>query len=137
MDPIKIDITILKPVNKVWDFFTEPEHITKWNFATEEWVCPTAENNFKEGGDFNYRMEAKDASFGFDYTGTYDEIIPLQKIKYHLDDGRKVEVIFENIDANTTKVIEIFEPDPSQPRDMQRDGWYAILNNFHKHVENN
>lgn len=137
MDPIKIDITILKPVNKVWDFFTEPEHITKWNFATEEWVCPTAENNFKEGGDFNYRMEAKDASFGFDYTGTYDEIIPLQKIKYHLSAGRKVEVIFENIDANTTKVIEIFEPDPSQPRDMQRDGWYAILNNFHKHVENN
>ena len=137
MDPIKIDITILKPVNKVWDFFTEPEHITKWNFATEEWVCPTAENNLKAGGDFNYRMEAKDASFGFDYTGTYDEIIPLQKIKYHLSDGRKVEVIFENIDANTTKVIEIFEPDPSQPRDMQRDGWYAILNNFHKHVENN
>lgn len=137
MDPVKIDITILKPVAKVWDFFTEPKHITKWNFATDDWSCPTAKNNLEVGGKFDYRMEEKDGTFGFDFTGMFDEIIPLQKIKYHLDDGRKVEVIFENIDENTTKVIEIFEPDPEQPRDMQRDGWYAILNNFHKCVENN
>lgn len=137
MEPITLEITILKPISKVWEYFTRPEDIIQWNFASDEWTCPTAENNLKIGGNFNYRMEAKDQSFGFDYTGIYDEILPLEKIKYHLDDDRKVEVIFEKIDENTTKVTETFDPDPEQPPQMQRDGWYAILDNFHKHVENN
>lgn len=137
MDLIEIDITILKPVSKVWEFFTDPEHITQWNFATDEWVCPKAENDLQVGGDFNYRMEAKDQSFGFDFKGTYEQVLPFEEIKYHLEDGRKVRVIFEIIDENTTKITEIFEPDPAQPLQMQREGWYSILDNFHKHVENN
>ncbi|WP_317132175.1 SRPBCC domain-containing protein [Chryseobacterium sp. SNU WT5] len=106
-------------------------------FCKRNVVCPSAENNFRVGGDFNYRMEAKDGTFGFDYKGTYDEIIPLQIIKYHLEDGRNVEVVFESIDESTTKVIETFDPENQESRQMQRDGWYAILDNFHKHVENN
>ncbi|WP_226065132.1 SRPBCC domain-containing protein [Kaistella polysaccharea] len=136
MEPITIEITILKPVSKVWEFFTEPSHITNWNFATEDWSCPTAENDLRVGGHFNYRMEQADGAFGFDYKGTYEEVVPEKKIKYHLDDNRKVEVIFEELDASTTKVTEIFEPDPSQPRQMQTEGWYAILDRFHKYVEN-
>lgn len=80
MEPITLEITILKPISKVWEYFTQPEHITQWNFASDEWTCPTAENNLEIGGNFNYRMEAKDQSFGFDYTGIYDEILPLEKI---------------------------------------------------------
>ena len=137
MEPITIEITILKSVSKVWEYFTEPEHITQWNFASPEWTCPNAENDVQIGGEFNYRMEAKDRSFGFDFKGTYDEVSPFEKIKYHLEDGRNVEVLFESIDQNTTKVTEVFEPDPEQPVEMQREGWYAILDNFHKHVENN
>lgn len=137
MEPITIEITILKSVSKVWEYFTEPEHITRWNFASPEWTCPNAENDVQIGGEFNYRMEAKDQSFGFDFKGTYDEVSPFEKIKYHLEDGRNVEVLFESIDQNTTKVTEVFEPDPEQPAQMQREGWYAILDNFHKHVENN
>lgn len=137
MKSITIEITILKPVNKVWEFFTQPEHITQWNFASEEWSCPTAENDLQIGGEFNFRMEAKDQTFGFDYKGVYDKIIPLKEIKYHLEDGRDVQVLFEKIDENTTKITETFEPDPQQPAEMQREGWYAILDHFHKHVENN
>lgn len=137
MEPITIEITILKPVNKVWEFFTDPDHIMQWNFANDEWTCPKAENDLQIGGQFNYRMEAKDQSFGFDFKGTYDEISPLEKIKYHLDDGRNVEVLFETVDETTTKVTEIFEPDAGQPEQMQREEWYSILDNFHKHVENN
>lgn len=137
MEPITIDITILKPITKVWEFFTDPEHITQWNFANDTWTCPKAENDLQIGGAFNFRMEAKDESFGFDFKGTYDEVAPFEKIKYHLEDGRKVKVLFERIDETTTKVTEIFEPDPQQPAEMQREGWYAILDNFHKHVENN
>ncbi|QOW10238.1 activator of HSP90 ATPase [Kaistella flava (ex Peng et al. 2021)] len=137
MEPIKIDITILKPISKVWEFFTEPEHITRWNFANDIWMCPNAENDLQIGGEFNYRMEAKDQSFGFDFKGTYDEVFPFEKLKYHLEDGRKVEVLFESIDANTTKVFEIFEPEELESRQMQRDGWYGILDNFQKYAENN
>lgn len=137
MELITLEITILKPSGKVWDLFMDPKHIVNWNFATDEWVCPSAKNDLQVGGQFNYRMENKDGSFGLDYKGIYDEIIPQQLIKYHLDDQRKVEVQFEELDANTTKVTEIFEPDPSQPAEMQREASYGILNNFHKYVENN
>ena len=135
MNAIHIETTILKPVAKVWEYFTQPKHITQWNFAHESWTCPNAINNLQIGGEFNFRMEAKDKSFGFDFKGTYDEIIPFKKIKYHLENGRNVDVLFEKIDENTTKITEIFEPDSAQPEQMQKDGWYAILENFRIHVE--
>jgi uncharacterized protein YndB with AHSA1/START domain len=135
MDPIKIDITILAPVEKVWDYFNTPNHITKWNFAHESWQCPSSENDLKVGGKFKHRMEAKDGSFGFDFAGVYDVVITNQRIKYHLEDGRNVEVIFDKIDPNTTKVTEIFDPEKQNSVEMQRDGWYAILDHFHKYVE--
>lgn len=137
MDKVKIDITILAPVEKVWDYFNDPKHITKWNFAHESWFCPSSENDLKPGGKFNNRMEARDGSFGFDFIGIYDEVIPNERIKYHIEDGRNVEVVFEKIDGNTTKVTEIFDPEKQNSVEMQREGWYAILNNFHKYVENN
>lgn len=137
MDKVKIDITILAPVEKVWDYFNDPKHITKWNFAHESWFCPSSENDLKPVGKFNNRMEAKDGSFGFDFIGIYDEVIPNERIKYHIEDGRNVEVVFEKIDENTTKVTEIFDPEKQNSVEMQREGWYAILNNFHKYVENN
>ncbi|MCX8534006.1 SRPBCC family protein [Chryseobacterium luquanense] len=137
MDKIKIDITILAPVRKVWDYYNEPKHIIQWNFAHESWHCPSSENDLRVGGKFKNRMEAKDGSFGFDFEGMYDEVIPFEKIKYHMEDGRNVEILFENIDESTTKVIITFDPETQNSVEMQRDGWYAILNNFHKHVEEN
>jgi len=136
MEKITIDITILAPVQKVWDYYNDPEHITKWNFADDSWHCPSSENDLKVGGKFKNRMEAKDGSFGFDFEGIYDEVIPNERIKYHLEDGRNVEVIFKIIDENTTNVKINFDPEKQNSVQMQRDGWYAILNNFHKYVEN-
>lgn len=136
MEPIRIDITILKPIREVWDLMNDPKHIVKWNFALETWHCSAAENDFRVGGILKTHMEVKDHSLGFDHIGIYDEIIPLEKIQYHLEDGRNVEIFFKKIDDNTTEVIEIFDPEEKNSRQMQRDGWYAILNNFHKYVEN-
>lgn len=135
MEPIKIEITILAPVKKVWEYFTSPAHITRWNFANDLWRCPSADNDLKIDGQLKTRMEAKDGSFGFNLVGTYDEIIPYQKLKYHLEDGRNVEVRFDAVDSETTTVTEIFEPEAANAREMQRESWYAILNNFHKYVE--
>lgn len=136
MDPIKINTTISAPVEKVWDYFNTPNHIMEWNFAHESWQCPSSENDLRAGGKFNNRMEAKDGSFGFDFEGVYDEIIEHKLIRYHLEDGRNVEVTFEKIDENTARVTQIFDPEKQNPIEMQRDGWSAILNNFHKYVEN-
>lgn len=136
MEPIKIDITILKPLELVWNLMEDPKHIVKWNFAQEKWHCTKAENDLRVGGKLHTRMEAKDGSFGFDFRGLYDEIVPFEKIKYHLEDGRNVEILFEAIDANTTKVTQRFDAETKNSREMQREGWYGILNNFHKYVEN-
>lgn len=137
METIKIDITILEPVEKVWDYFNDTQHVKNWYFADETWYCKSAENNVVTGGRFDYRLESKKENFGFNFSGIYDEVTKYSSIKSRLDDGRKVLVEFEKIDANTTKVIETFEPEDDNLLDMQRQGWYAILNNFHKYVENN
>ena len=136
MEPIKIEITILKPRQQVWEYMHDPKHITKWNFAQDNWHCPKAENDFVVGGKMNVRMQAKDRSYGFDFIATYEEIIPFEKIVYRTESNRKVVILIEEIDPNTTKVIEIIEPEMKTSRQMQRDDWYAILNNFHKYVEN-
>lgn len=137
MEKVTLKSTILRPIDKVWEFYTEPEHITQWNFATPEWNCPSAKSDLRSGGNFSYRMEAKDGSFGFDYAGIFDEVIPENKLSYRLDDGRKVEVSFNKIDDSTTEIIEIFEPEASHPVEMQREGWNNILHNFEKYAENN
>ena len=136
MENIKIEITILASMDLVWECFTDRDHIEEWYFASEDWHCPNAENNFEVGGKFNYRMEAKQGGFGFNFSGVFDEIIPHKVIKYHLDDGRKVAVNFENEEGNTVKLMQVFQPEKENPVDLQRNGWYAILNNFKKYVEN-
>ncbi|MCC2590864.1 SRPBCC domain-containing protein [Chryseobacterium sp. MFBS3-17] len=137
MDPINIEIVILEPLEKVWNYMHDPKHITKWNFIQDNWYCPRASNDFRVGGRFEARMEAKNHSFGYDIVGVYDEIIPHQFVQYTLFDGRKVEVYFNKIDDNTTQVRQIFDLEFRNSREMQRNTWYNILNNFHKYVENN
>ncbi|WP_417429485.1 SRPBCC domain-containing protein [Halpernia sp.] len=136
MDKITLKIIILENVEKVWKYYTEPNHIMKWNFTDPSWFCPKAENNLQVGGSFKYRMESKKENFHFDFEGVYDEIIPLKLLKSHLIDGRTIETQFHEIDGKTTEVIQIFQPENDNLRDSQRNNWYAILDNFHKYVEN-
>lgn len=132
---IKIETIVNAPVEMVWQKWTNPDDITHWNFASDEWHSPKATNDLKEGGRFNYRMEAKDGSMGFDFEGTYNKIEPHKSILYTMDDGRKVDVTFENL-GNATRVTEVFEAEGTHSIEMQRDGWQAILNNFKRHTEN-
>ncbi len=135
-----IQITIEATVNQspeiVWDQYTNPKHIVNWNFASDDWHCPKAENNPTVGGTYFSRMEAKDGSFGFDFRAVYKEVIPNEKLVYTLEDGRKVTTSFKKED-NTTKVTTVFEAENQNPVDMQKAGWHAILNNFKTYVEGN
>lgn len=133
---ITIDATIAGDIKKVWDYYTQPQHITNWNFASDEWHCPRAENELKAGGRYFARMEAKDGSFGFDFEAVYDDVVEEKKVAYTLGDGRQVVTHFDPADGGT-KVTTTFEAENTHDMEMQRAGWQAILNNFKKYVEEN
>lgn len=131
---IIVRTTINAPVQKVWEYWTSPEHITRWNFASNDWHTPKAENDLREGGKFLSRMEARDGSIGFDFSGKYSKIEQHKLIEYILDDDRKVQVRFEQ-DVNKTTVTEIFEGEQENSVELQEKGWQAILDNFKKYIE--
>ena len=135
-DKIRITIksTVNAPIEKVWKCWSEPEHIKKWNNASEDWHTTQAENDLRAGGKFSSRMEAKDGSFGFDFSGVYDEVKLYEVIAYTLGDGRKVKIIFVG-DENKTEITEVFEAENTYPIDKQQEGWQAILDNFKKYTE--
>jgi uncharacterized protein YndB with AHSA1/START domain len=133
---ITIKATVLADLRKVWEYYTLPEHLTKWNFADDSWHCPAASNDLRKGGKYVARMEAKDGSFGFDFEAVYHEIIEKKKIAYTMTDGRQATIDFNSAN-NQTEVTVIFDPEQIHPLEMQRDGWQAILNNFKKYTENN
>ena len=126
---IKVQTTVPLSIEKVWEIWTKPEHIVNWNFASNEWHCPAATNELKPNGKFSWRMEAKDGSMGFDYSGVYRIIDPKEKIIKILDDGRLVEIEFYET-VNGVKITESFEVEDQNSVDLQRQGWQAILDNF-------
>jgi len=133
---ITVVSTIQAPIEKVWDYWTKPEHITKWSNASDDWHTPWAKNDLRVGGSFVSRMEAKDGSMGFDFGGVYDAIRPKEYIEYTIGDGRKVKVIF-TAEGKDTKLTEAFEAETTNSPEMQRGGWQSILDNFKKYTESN
>lgn len=131
---ITIEVNIAAPVSVVWKAFNDPKAITAWNAASPDWHTPKAVNDLRPGGKFNYRMEAKDGSAGFDLTGTYEEVVPNEFLSFTLDDGRTVEVDFVDRDGKT-HVTETFEAEEENPIEMQRGGWQAILDSFKEYVQ--
>ena len=131
---ITVENTIKAPIEKVWTYWTSPEHIQQWNNASDDWHTPHAENDLQVGGKFLSRMEARDGSFGFDFSGVYDAIKVNDYIAYTTDDGRKVSITFSGQET-LTKIVETFEAETTHSIDMQKGGWQAILNNFKKYTE--
>lgn len=138
MDTTKITIQAVVAADrqKVWNCYTQPEHITKWNFATDTWHCPAASNDMRVGGKYLARMEAKDGSFAFDFEAVYNEIVDGEKFTYTMPDNREIQVSFEQTDDKTL-VIVTFDPENENPVDLQRSGWQSILDNFRKYAEGN
>lgn len=133
-NPIKVTTQVNAPIDKVWEAWNAPEHIVKWNAASPEWHTTRASNDLREGGKIYSRMEAKDGSTGFDFTGTYERVKNNEQLAYSLTDGRKVSILFLP-NGNTTIVEESFEAESVNSREMQRAGWQAILDNFKNYTE--
>lgn len=131
---IEINVLVDLPLEKVWEFWTDPKHIVNWNNASDDWHTTSATNDLRAGGKFSYRMEAKDGSFGFDFSGVHKEIKEHVKIDSVLDDGRILIVRFDEHDGRTL-VKEDFEAEMENSIELQRTGWQAILDNFKKYAE--
>ena len=133
-EEITIEALVAAPVERVWHCWTEPDHITQWNFASDDWCCPSAENDLSPGGRYRARMEARDGSFGFDFEAVYDVVAEYEKLIYTITDGRKVTTAF-HADGAATRVETTFDAEKENPVEMQRQGWQAILNNFKRYAE--
>lgn len=138
MNPkISIQATIHASKQKTWDFYTQANHITQWNFADPSWHCPNASNDLQVGGKYFARMEAKDGSFGFDFEGVYTEMNEGNDFSYEFG-GRMASVTFTSNESENSTVVTIeFDPENENPIELQQNGWQAILNNFKNYVENN
>lgn len=132
--PLTVQTTVNASLGRVWEYWTKPEHITKWAFASDDWEARDAQNDVRTGGKFKTVMGAKDKSESFDFEGTYSDVKENELIEYDMSDGRHVKVEFSETPEGT-KITETFEPFPDYTEEQERSGWQAILNNFKKHVE--
>jgi uncharacterized protein YndB with AHSA1/START domain len=129
---ISVSVEVNAPVAKAWEAYTSPEAINQWNFASDDWQCRDARVDLRVGGSFSSHMEAKDGSFGFDFEGTYVNIVEHKLLEYSFGD-RSAQVLFEQVGENSKVTVE-FDTEDENPADMQREGWQAILNNYAKYV---
>lgn len=131
---IKVTARLYVPVTHAWKAYTTPKDITQWNHASDDWHSPSAKHDLKKGGRFVYRMEAKDKSAGFDFSGTFSKIKRNKLIAYTMDDTRTATVRFAG-KGNRTHVTVTFEAEQTHPVRMQRQGWQAILDNYKKYAQ--
>jgi uncharacterized protein YndB with AHSA1/START domain len=129
---ISVSVEVNAPVAKAWEAYTSPEAINQWNFASDDWQCRDARVDLRVGGSFSSHMEAKDGSFGFDFEGTYTNIVEHKLLEYSFGD-RSAQVLFEQVGENSKVTVE-FDTEDENAVEMQREGWQAILNNYAKYV---
>jgi uncharacterized protein YndB with AHSA1/START domain len=130
---ITVEKNVHAPINKVWTAYTTPADIVQWNAASDDWHTVTANVDLQVGGAFSSRMEAKDGSFGFDFAGTYTNIIPQHLIEYSFGD-RNAKVEFDERSDGVLVTVS-FDADSTHSVEQQQAGWQAILDNFARHVE--
>ena len=134
MKLLTVRATIKAPLSEVWNYWTNPNHIMHWNFASTDWHCPSATNKLVVGAEFHYEMAAKDGSESFDFWGTYQSIEFNKHIDILIGDGRKLMVSFEETSEGTL-LTEQFEPETMNAIELQEAGWQSILDNFKNYVE--
>jgi uncharacterized protein YndB with AHSA1/START domain len=131
---ITVETVVKSDIDSVWSAWNNPDDIKQWNAASSDWHTTASTVDLREGGTFSSRMEAKDGSMGFDFSGTYTSVVPRERIEYALEDGRVVTVAFA-IEEDGIRVTETFDVDYEMPVEQQRQGWQSILENFAQHVE--
>ncbi len=133
VEKITVETQVAAPIDQVWRAYTTPADIKEWNAASDDWHTTDAKVDLRVGGEFSSRMEAKDGSFGFDFAGTYTEIVENKLIAYSFGD-RFAKVEFDDTGRGAT-VRVTFDGEATHSVEQQKAGWQAILENFSRHVE--
>lgn len=130
---ITVSTVVGADLASTWSAWNTPEDINAWNAASEEWRCTGSRVDLRPGGTFSSRMEARDGSMGFEFSGTYTKVVDHERIDYVINDGRCVSIVFQAV-GNGVKVTETFVAEGQHDPEFQRAGWQAILDNFARHV---
>jgi uncharacterized protein YndB with AHSA1/START domain len=133
---ITVQTIVTAPINKVWEFWTIPKHIQKWNNPTDDWQTSYVENDVRVGGKFKYTMSTKDEITSFDYEGIYTKVDKFLVIEYQLVDDRTGSIQFES-QNDKVKITEIFEPEEGNPESDQKQFCQDVIDNFKKYTEAN
>lgn len=130
---ITVETNVRAPIAKVWGAYTTPDEIVRWNAASDDWHTTQASVDLRTGGAFSSRMEAKDGSVGFDFSGIYTNVIPHRLIEYSFGEREAKVELAETPEGVNIKVS--FDAESTHSNEEQKAGWQAILDNFTRYVE--
>lgn len=135
-DTLEAKVKVKGSKEKVWELWTKEEFVKIWNVPFQDWHCPKVINEVRTGGTFDFRMEKKDGSEGFNYKGSYTLVIPFDRIELLQVNGRKSTVHFTEQDGDTT-VLEQFEPEENTELRLQQEFCQSVLDKFKAFAEGN
>lgn len=127
-------VSVNKPIETVWKAWVDPEAIRQWNRPFDNWSCPRVENDVRDGGQFDFRMEAEDGTDGFNYKGSYRKVIPFELIEIDEADGRQTKIEFFQMNGSI-QILETFEAEAATPVEVQKQFCQSVLNRFKQYVE--
>lgn len=130
---ITVETNVHAPIERVWQAYTTPGDIMQWNAASDDWHTTASSVDLRAGGAFSSRMEAKDGSMGFDFAGTYTNVVPNRLIEYSFGE-REAKVEFTERPEGVSLRVS-FDAESTHSIEQQQAGWQAILHNFARHVE--
>jgi uncharacterized protein YndB with AHSA1/START domain len=120
------------PRDLVWQAYTDPKHIVKWQFAAD-WETPFAETDLRPGGPFRIGMRPADHSEeGFTFEGTYREVVKPERLVQDTADGRVITTTFEEVLGGGTRLTLSLEM--AEAEEQERTGWSQILDNLGTHI---
>ena len=117
---INVQTKVKAPVSKIWAAYTTPQAIVQWNTAYEGLLTTKAAVGLPVGGAFSSRMEARHSSFGFDFAGTYTQVVPNALLEYAFGDRTGIVEFVQGSEGVTVRVT--FDAETGHPIEQQRQG---------------
>ena len=115
------------PRKKVWEAWTDPEHIVQW-WGPKGMNIKIVEHEFKVGGKWKYTMPMPDGS-EFISEGVYAEIVVPEKIVTSanfrpMTEGVTIQVLFEEKGDKTDFTFSVIHPTEEYCRQQEKMGFY-------------
>ncbi len=123
--------TVNTTISHVWNLLTAPSHIQNWVSPSPEFNVNTVVNHFAVGGTFNVPFTPVNHStpFGFEFSGTYTNIVPFKSFTYNLANGYTLSYEF-NVLGESVEIIQSINVN-NLPVNETVIGYYNnLLNNF-------